>query len=550
MVLAPTGTFVQGQIDKHFPAVVSVALALWVWQLSLHIWQPLSSGDLRLWLPHGVAWLHDALVLASVAFVACRLRRSGWWLLLIFGSGLAIYPQLLRQSMVMQANLFATDAAAASTFLVDYLGVDRLWPAIGAIAIVSLGPRMVRPLRINRIFSISMVVVMAAALMTLPRSPHPLVSSLWQEATTLLSVTSRVVPSLQPVAGKGSLGTTKTTPQVFGKVNYQHVILVVLEGIPAADFERDFLQRRDGYYSRVKSQASYFANYRSTNLDSYTSLIAMTTGRQVPYRAYADPSSYEHINLADNLTRSLRANGYHSTFLSTYAHQPFIPTRDDWNKVLDRNNLDIGPQWLTLGNTRMEEAVEDKAAIAAMVDAAARQGRSFTLHEMVYGHSPEWQAKTGKTPSAYADEYLSDLTQQLAVKNLLNNSLIVVVSDHGERARMADPENYRVPLLVIGKTIESGTNSALFSHLDLPAMIKGWLTGESLPESRSFVDVVGSTERWVYGRLTDAGSFLFIDNARGSVMNASGGIEPVALHRDFLAKLVQLGIPQSHADKP
>lgn len=381
-----------------------------------------------------------------------------------------------------------------------------------------------------------------AALLTLPRSPHPLIGSVWQQATELLSGSERVVLSLQPVAAAGQTSRTRTTFKLLGDVAYRHVFLIVLEGIPAADFERDFLQRQDGYYARVKAQAAYFANHRSTNLDSYTSLIAMLTGRHVPYRAYADPSNYEHINLGDNLTRTLRANGYRSVFLSTYHHQPFVPTRDDWNAVLDRNNLDIGGQWLTLGNTRMEQAVEDKAAIATLVDTAARNGRSFILHEMVYGHSPEWQARTGKTPSVYADEYLIELTQRLTQRNLLDDSLIVVVSDHGERARMADPENYRVPLLVIGNGMKSGTNSNLYAHLDLPAMIECWLTKQSLPEERKHVDVVGSTERWVYGRLTNSGEYLFIDNARGSIMSGSGNIAPKIVRQDFQAKLESLAV--------
>ncbi len=522
---------------NEVPAVVVTALALWGWQFVLHIWQPVSSGDSRLWLPHAVAWLHDAIVLLCTALIAGRFKRWGWSLLALAGAVLAIYPQLLRQHLVMQTNLFASDAAAARTFLLDYLGLERLWPMLGAVFIARIAAKYARPLRASKTIVIGVGIVTMVALLTLPRSPHPLIGSVWQQATDSLYGNARVVPSMQPVAFSGQSSIAKTTPKLLGEVVYRHIFLIVLEGIPASDFEYDFLKRQDGFIATAQNQVAYFANYRSTNLDSYTSLIAMLTGHQVPYRAYADPSSYEHINLRDNLTRTLRANGYYSTFLSTYHHQPFVPTRDDWNAVLDRNDLDIGGQWLTLGNSRMEQAVEDKAAIASLVDTAARNERSFTLHEMVYGHSPEWQAKTGKTPSVYADEYLTELSQRLNENSLLDDSLIVVVSDHGERAKMADPENYRVPLLVIGKRIESRTNSSLYSHLDLPAMIECWLKNQPLPEERKHVDVVGSTERWVYGRLTNSREYLFIDNARGSIISGSGSINPKALQLDFQAKL-------------
>lgn len=524
-------------VVKQLPAIVLPALALWGWQFFLHVWQPFSTGDSRLWLPHAVAWLHDAIVLFCAALIASRFERRGWGVLALAGAVLAIYPQVLRQHLVTQTNLFASDAAAARIFLLDYLGLEGLWPMLGAAFFAGCAARHARPLRVSKTFVIVIGIVTIAALLTLPRSPHPLIGSVWQQATASFSGNPRVVPSLQTVAVTGQSSIIKTTPRLLGEVVYQHVFLIVLEGIPASDFERDFLRREDGFYALVQNQAAYYTNYRSTNLDSYTSLIAMLTSRQVPYRAYADPSIYEHINLRDNLTRTLRANGYHSAFLSTYHYQPFVPTRDDWNTVLDRNDLDIGAQWLTLGNTRMEQAVEDKAAIASLVDTAARNERSFTLHELVYGHSPEWLAKTGKTPSVYADEYLIELTKRLTERNLLDDSLIVVVSDHGERARISDPENYRVPLLVIGKCIESGTKSGLYSHLDLTAMIERWLTKQSLPDERNHVDVVGSTERWVYGRLTNSGDYLFIDNERGSIISGSGNIVPLVLQKDFQAKV-------------
>jgi hypothetical protein len=66
---------------------------------------------------------------------------------------------------------------------------------------------------------------------------------------------------------------------------------VVLEGVTTARFEQEFLTRPQGYYAHVRDRSVYFDEYHTTNLDSYTSLIAMLTSVQVPYRAYADPSS-------------------------------------------------------------------------------------------------------------------------------------------------------------------------------------------------------------------------------------------------------------------
>ena len=58
----------------------------------------------------------------------------------------------------------------------------------------------------------------------------------------------------------------------------------------------------------------------------------------------------------------------------------------------------------------------------------------------------------------------------LASQGTLNDSLIIVVSDHGDRSKAADAANYRVPLLVVGHGIASAEDATLYAHIDLPQM--------------------------------------------------------------------------------
>jgi hypothetical protein len=527
--------------DVPAPPLVPIALAIWGWLLLLHGWQAIVSGDPRLWLPHGVALLHDGAVLTFAAGLGLVARRFGWVLLAATGALLSIYPQMLREYLATPTNLFVADAESTRTLLTEYLGLGRLWPMLVVLLIFSVMWKRSHRFRVDIRVKIGIALVLAAAVLTFPRSPQPVISSLWLQGIELFCGGGRVVPSLRPAPAGSHFSEGDPPPAAIGNARFRHVFLIVLEGVPAVDFEREFMQRRDGFYDSVKAQATYFSNYYSTNLDSYTSLIAMLTGQQVPYRAYASPASYERVNAANNLPRTMRANGYHSLFLSTYGHQPFVPTKADWDEVLDRNDLRLDEHWLSLGSNRMEQATEDKAALATIVDTAVKHQRSFTLHEMVYGHSPEWQARTGKIPSVYYDEYLTELRDQLAVQGLIEESLIIVVSDHGDRARVADVDNYRVPLLVIGKSIKGATDSVLRSHLDLPAMTEHWLLNLPLPSERVQVDLVGSTERWVYGRLMADGQHLFVDDVRGRVLATSGKLDALVLRNEFQAKLDSFG---------
>lgn len=531
--------------------------ALATLQLGLHAWQALAARDPRLWVPHAVAAAGDLAILGAIVAAAAVARRglpdrlrpvvargaiSG---LLIAGALLAVYPALLREYLAFPVDLFATDGASARVLVTEYLGVSRLWPA--ALALVVGSAALALPLRlpvVGRSRFVLWAIALAVAIATLPRSPNPLLYSLQAEAMRAVRSEPRVVPALRrPPSRAGAIAARSGVPtSIAGPLVADHVFLVVLEGVTAASFERELWAAQDGFAARTRERAVYFRNYHATNLDSYTSLIAMLTGVQVPYRAYADDRLYDAVNDADNLVRSLRRDGFFAVFVSTYEHQPFVPNRRDWDRVLDRTDLPSLEGWVSLGASRMEAATEDRAALSTILDAAAVHPRTLVLHELLYGHSPEWRARTGRSQLAYYDLYLTDLLDRIVARGLETRSLIVVVSDHGDRARSAEAENYRVPLLVVGSAVAPGEDAGFRSHLDLADIVASYLRGSrELPRVRAELDVVGSTERWVYGSLRADGSSLFLDDATGSVLAEQGGLEPRSVAAGFQARLDEFG---------
>jgi membrane-anchored protein YejM (alkaline phosphatase superfamily) len=159
------------------------------------------------------------------------------------------------------------------------------------------------------------------------------------------------------------------------------------------------------------------------------------------------------------------------------------------------------------------------------------------MQEMVFGHSPRWIAKTGKEQLEYYDQYLLELLGALEQAGLADRSLLVVVSDHGDRADSANVENYRVPLFVTGRGVAPSRRSAHLSHCDLPAILGHFLAGQPLPEARTSLLTVGSTERWIYGEITSGGSYLFIENDTGAVLASDGTLAASSLHRRFQGQL-------------
>lgn len=529
--------------------VCLLALVFAAGQTVLHGIQFLSGHDSRLLLPHAVAWLTDLFLIFLVSLLAWGLNKLapqrwsraagllGAGLLVAMGILLSSYPLLLREFLAFPANLFVADAASARVLLTEYLGIHRFWPALGAglLGVAALG----LPVRFTPRGRWPAVLGVLASLLALPTmtrtSPHPFAYSVQEEIKSLLSSHPRAVASLRrPMKSSGTPRLQGAMPAAsLASSPHRKIFFLVLEGVTAADFEREFLPRQGGFFERVKDRVCYFPQYRATNLDSYTSLIAMLTGVQVPYRAYADEGRYRAVNDADNLTRRLHQAGYFTLFLSTYEHQPFVPTRKDWDRILDRRDLGPLDGWISLGTSRMEAATEDRAALTHLLNQAVSKERIFVMHELVYGHSPQWRATTGMTQLAYYDLYLNELLDRLEANKLDLESLLVIVSDHGDRAQSAVAENYRVPLLVVGPGVEPRRDEAFRTHLDLPGIVGATMLNQALPVPKSATWVVGSTERWVYGRIRTGGAHLFLDDSTGRVLASSGSEQAMSLHTAF-----------------
>lgn len=527
------------------PALLeSTALALAAVQLSLHAAFAVEAQDPRIVLPHLIAWVQDALLLTLVVLAASLLGRAGgravrrvatavgWVVLLALGLFLATYPRMLQSSLAFPVNLFKADTATAIVFLREYSGLRVLWPALLALGAAIAGPWLAF-LRLPR-RRILVAALLAISVPTLVgQAPNPIVFSVQDEVRESLRGGARAVPRLVPGVsdGRTSFVEPRSPLETDGALRYDHILVVVLEGVTSAGFESEFLRIAGGFFERNPGRARYFQNYWATNLDSYTSLIAMTTSVMVPFRAYADPARYERVTDLSNAVRALRAKGCRTLFVSTYEVQPFVPNRSDWDRIADRRDLSTVAGWTSLGASRMESATEDRAALPLILGHIASSPRTFVISELVYGHAPEWRATTGITQLVYYDRYLGELQDGLRDAGLADKTLVVVVSDHGDRSAASVVDNYRVPLLLVGDGVRPGEDAQVFSHLDLQGIIAHYALGTPLPSPRSRITTIGSTERWVYGEIVPPAHYIFIDDGTGRVLSRGGALDPADVRR-------------------
>ncbi len=542
--------------DGAWRGPVRLVCAFAVAQFGLHAWFAGSANDPRMFLPHAVAWLLDLFVLTVSATILWGLGRAlqccgGPTKLWSFGTNalifcvgilLASYPGLLAEFLLFPTNVFRADGASGWFFVSEYLGWTGLWPLLVSGAMVALASLLPWPVpRPKRLMIVVVPVLLLSAVSLTNPAPQPLVYSVQDLMKGWLTGGRRIVPSLSRPTGTSPLDKASAAEDSrlddVKPLRYDHVLILVLEGVTTDRFEREFLSRAQGYCAKLRDRSAYFQGYHTTNLDSYTSLVTMLTSVQVPYRAYANPGSYEHVNDAPSLAAALRHRGFATLYISTSEHHPFIPVRESWSRVMLMRDLPQREGWVAVSGSKVEVGLEDRAATPAILEFVSSHPKTLVMHELLFGHSPKWMAKTGKSQAEYDDEYLLELLRGLEQKQLLDRTLLVVVSDHGDRAESANVENYRVPLLISGCGIPPSRTSTLYSHMDFQQIVSHYLADAQLPEGRESFRSVGSTERWVYGEITSSGAFLFIDNDTGAVLASRGTIDALSIYQKFQSQL-------------
>jgi len=452
---------------------------------------------------------------------------------------LASYPGLLTEFLAFPMNIFRADCATGWYFVIEYLGWTRLWPLLLSGVAVVLASRIPwREPSPKGMFLMALPVVLFSMVVLTGPAPHPLIYSVQDSSKAWLTGGKRVVPSLSRPTRSFSLAdkasdVASTQLRNAKRLRYDHVLIFVMEGVTTDRFEREFLSRPQGYYAKVRDRSAWFSGYHTTNLDSYTSLIAMLTSVQVPYRCYANPHSYDAVNDSPNLVAALRQQECHTLYVSTAQYHPFIPVRRDWDRIMLMSDFPQREGLVTVAGSKVEEGVEDRAAIPAIVEFVKTHPRTLVMQEMLVGHSPQWMARMRKSQLEYYDEILLELLRDLEENQLIDRTLLVLVSDHGDRANSANARNYNVPLLVAGQGISPMRTSSLLSHMDLQQVICHFLADQPLPQGSESLLTVGSTERWVYGKVTARGNHLFIDNDTGAILSSHGRLNALSLYEQF-----------------
>jgi len=317
--------------------------------------------------------------------------------------------------------------------------------------------------------------------------------------------------------------------------NYKRIIVFVMETVNIDMFFDSTQTKTPSFYTKHRANCQIYSNYQTSNLDSYTALIAMLNSVFVPYQAYPNEHSYAFVNQKNNLVEFFNTHQFYTAFVSSYGEQQkrFVPNFADWNEVNCMMNIDTNHLYNCSTTNKIETACEDFAIMDRILDLSKKHSKLFLFQEMVYGHSAEWESKTGEKTVDYCNRYFNAIYDSLKTYNLLDSTLLVITSDHGPRQDPSDIRNYHIPLILFSTNLTPGKNDDFISHLDFKDVILTTLCGFDEPKQRDRIFTMGNSGELVYGTVESNKSYIFINNRTLDVITNQDSLSVIKFNESY-----------------
>jgi glucan phosphoethanolaminetransferase (alkaline phosphatase superfamily) len=262
----------------------------------------------------------------------------------------------------------------------------------------------------------------------------------------------------------------------------QNVVIIVVESLSAymsSYFSDGKANNWTPQLDKLAKQYASFTDYRATHPYTAQNLFSILTGIPAVHTygasyLYRDPRFYRHT-----LAKIFQEDGYHTAFFTSAAvacSKDEILNRIGFDEM--SNNTDIfynGKKRFTF------QSVADDVLYARAQEWMAHYNRPnpyLLILETTTTHPPYIDPLSGEKSLEknvrYADNALGKFIADLAQKHILDNTLVLITSDHrsntpldSTQTRLFGPEaEARIPLVIIGSPLK-GKQNGVFAHNDL-----------------------------------------------------------------------------------
>jgi len=518
-------------------------LAFWVLGLAAFKWSvigPYRVDDFALGLAIEVSFWGWLAVVAEVIERGVGLPgapRTSPWLAraafypLFYGSaGLVFsYTYFFDSAVERRFSLLDTDLGAMVFFFREVLPVRGWAILIGLLTVMHGGAYWVRQ-RLPRPSVTVLVAVLVPVTLTsgvialvAERVATPIYDIAHDYRELWMTPKVTVTAKTRPFMPLSLLDKSDRAPNAIVSP-YKKVLVFVMETMTAkrlSDETPDL--RRDTFFVSARAQSHHHDRYFPNNQDSRTGMLDLLGSRLIPYEAYRDEDSEAYMGVArlPSLLDHFRRFGFKTAFAVSQTGLEVIVTDLPWDTLIHLNEADVErakAEKLCFQPYEFENSCEDDVVLPKVLDFIDANERVFLFQEFIWGHAYEYNEASGRKNADYYSAYIDQVIAHLREKNLLDETLIAVTSDHGFRDKgLQDQLNvYRVPLIFHAPGFSETHNDALLSHLDFKDLLFNAMQPGSTPiDDNPAIMIEGPTATSLLAALTADNDFMLV-KSRGT----------------------------------
>lgn len=281
----------------------------------------------------------------------------------------------------------------------------------------------------------------------------------------------------------------------------QKVLFFIMEQTSQKKFLKDIneLPEERNFFKKVEPNSHMFTNYYTTNQDSRSSIWTALNSQFIPFECYINKweEKYGFILETNNLVQLFNDNNYKTSVAASVYTPSLLLTAHNWEELTFLTDPEIKENYFCSHKLEYQYGCEDRAIMEKIKEILVENKNKslFLMQEFIYGHGEEYMQNVGKTRTEYYNDYLYDLYEFMEKENLLENTTIIVMADHGEKGYFNKKIwNYQIPLWIINEELEKKEIDNLYSNIDFKDILLSYLTDASLPEESEQVFIIGQTQ--------------------------------------------------------
>lgn len=312
-------------------------------------------------------------------------------------------------------------------------------------------------------------------------------------------------------------------------IKYNKILVFVGEEWMFSEFFSEKEDLKNSFFKNIKTNSHIFDNYFTTNQDSRTAIFTMLSSYFIPFEAYANNETYSKyyskIITKNNLVDFFNYNDYSTQFLVSAIQVPDLTYPYAWKKVnLLSQEIYDSKKYYCEDLFSFETSCEDLSVIEDLKEIILENEKLFLFQEFIFGHSFSHIIDNKKTRTQYYNDYFLEIYSFLQKEGLLDQTIIIITSDHGSRALkdMKHYSAYNVPLIIISNNLNYFKESSLLSHLDFKDILFNYILKDYNKEIiNNSVMFVGGSKSNLFGFLTNENNFGIINTSKKKLINYS-----------------------------